>query len=659
MHIFMRHHLTNVALEDILGMINVIVGYPSLPTTFYSFSKFFGTHQFVRHFVCKSCGLYYGETPEEMCQICSSTKSDYFVSFDIISSLKNVLLRNWKQIEEYKLSTAEYRNDITQGRVIQSLRKARSIFISFNTDGVAIFNSNVKKSLWPIIITINDLPPALRFLRSNMVVAGLWLANGDPDLDVFMKPFLLQLQNLANVGLELFVGLQYKIYTICCCVDSVARCKLQQIKQFNGYEACSFCKHPGTMTDKNQIRYASMNNIQARNHRDTVNAMDLCTKRGVPVEGIKGISCLLAIPNFDVILYCPVDYMHAILLGVCKQLCNIWFEKFGHESYIKKHIDEIDQILTSISPFRELSRYPRKLTDRKTWKANEWLNWLLLYSSVCLKKHLPNEYYIHHQLLVTNVTALLSRSLTDDIIQHCEFQLNLFVEQFQILYGIDEMKYNVHLLIHLCECVRNYGPLWTFSLFNFEDMNGVLKKYVKGPKQPIIQIATRCVLTQIKENVDLSTINQENVRTFIEELNKPFKNQVKCITASFIVHPNIVNNYDKQFEERDYLISNRYTFKRSNTNLSNVSKRDDSTFTMLFEGNDIYGVIKHILFADSNYYLLYKPIIIDNEFEEPFIGIEIEDLKLVEVNSSLTKCIRIFAFDTMYIRKVDFVPWVD
>lgn len=75
-----------------------------------------------------------------------------------------------------------------------------------------------------------------------------------------------------------------------------------------------------------------------------------------------------------------------------------------------------------------------------------------------------------------------------------------FVRQFENLYGIEEMTYNVHLLLHLVDCAKDYGPLWAFSLFIFEDINGLLKKHVKGPKEPIIQIANRVVMSHARFN---------------------------------------------------------------------------------------------------------------------------------------------------------------
>ena len=40
----------------------------------------------------------------------------------------------------------------------------------------------------------------------------------------------------------------------------------------------------------------------------------------------------------------------------------------------------------------------------------------------------------------------------------------------------------IHQLIHLGECVRDWGPLWSFSCFPFESMNSVLKDHFNGTK---------------------------------------------------------------------------------------------------------------------------------------------------------------------------------
>ena len=37
---------------------------------------------------------------------------------------------------------------------------------------------------------------------------------------------------------------------------------------------------------------------------------------------------------------------------------------------------------------------------------------------------------------------------------------------------------NIHLLSHIAECVRNWGPLWAYSCFQFEGMNRELKALI-------------------------------------------------------------------------------------------------------------------------------------------------------------------------------------
>ncbi|POG76838.1 hypothetical protein GLOIN_2v1451707, partial [Rhizophagus irregularis DAOM 181602=DAOM 197198] len=39
----------------------------------------------------------------------------------------------------------------------------------------------------------------------------------------------------------------------------------------------------------------------------------------------------------------------------------------------------------------------------------------------------------------------------------------------------DMITLNLHLLLHLYECAKDFGPLYAFWCFLFERMNGVLK----------------------------------------------------------------------------------------------------------------------------------------------------------------------------------------
>ena len=41
---------------------------------------------------------------------------------------------------------------------------------------------------------------------------------------------------------------------------------------------------------------------------------------------------------------------------------------------------------------------------------------------------------------------------------------------------------NLHLLRHVVSCVHNWGPLWAYSCFSFEGMNGQLKSFFHGSR---------------------------------------------------------------------------------------------------------------------------------------------------------------------------------
>ena len=67
--------------------------------------------------------------------------------------------------------------------------------------------------------------------------------------------------------------------------------------------------------------------------------------------------------------------------------------------------------------------------------------------------------------------------------------LCLFTEIVSVLYyiyiGEKRTTMNVHLLSHLVDCVKRWGPLWAYSCFVYETMNGHLKKLFHGTKKHV------------------------------------------------------------------------------------------------------------------------------------------------------------------------------
>lgn len=151
----------------------------------------------------------------------------------------------------------------------------------------------------------------------------------------------------------------------------------------------------------------------------------------------------------------------------------------------------VDKRLLEIKPPTVITRIPRSIQHHvKFWKATEYRNWLLYYSLPCLKGILPDDYYQHYALLVGGITLLSGRSISPGQLQMAGKFLIHFVEMFDVYYDPRYVLMNQHMLLHLEKSVRDHGPLWSSSLFVFEDWNGDLSNYFHGTQNIAIQIMT-------------------------------------------------------------------------------------------------------------------------------------------------------------------------
>lgn len=101
---------------------------------------------------------------------------------------------------------------------------------TFNTDGCQPSKSS-KLSIWPIYITINELPSKLQ--SKHIITTGLWVDKEEPDMLLFLKLFVDEANKLSEKRVEWRLQQQTinsKFIPICAVVDSVARCKILHMK---------------------------------------------------------------------------------------------------------------------------------------------------------------------------------------------------------------------------------------------------------------------------------------------------------------------------------------------------------------------------------------------------------------------------------------------
>ena len=86
-------------------------------------------------------------------------------------------------------------------------------------------------------------------------------------------------------------------------------------------------------------------------------------------------------------------------------------------------------------------------------------------------------------MFATSMQLLCQYNLDKMLLSPINEILDIFVQQTEQLYGSDNIKINVHQLLHLIESdVENWGLLWTHNSFIYESMNGVLSKFIHGTK---------------------------------------------------------------------------------------------------------------------------------------------------------------------------------
>ncbi|CAN8017040.1 unnamed protein product [Ixodes persulcatus] len=215
------------------------------------------------------------------------------------------------------------------------------------------------------------------------------------------------------------------------------------------------------------------------------------TKR--TVHGVKGPSPLVNIPGFDIVWSFRPDYMHCALLGVARQLTDLWFGDVGKVYYIgaPRTAAEVDKRLLSQKPHQCFNRPPRSIKSRKYWKAVEWESWLLYYCLPCLKSILPAEYLEHFALLTSALYSLMKSLVTNEDVDESTVKITKFVVGTQYLYGETQMTLNVHTLLHIQKSVLLHGPLWALSCFEFESSMGHLLKLVSSANGIPLQILSR------------------------------------------------------------------------------------------------------------------------------------------------------------------------
>ena len=359
------------------------------------------------------------------------------------------------------------------------------ITLTWSTDGAPIQKSN-KVSAWPIFCIINELPKEVRNRRRNLLLFGIWVGQKKPEMQTYLEMFVSKFKDFQiNIGNQ-----QYRVLALACVFDLPAKAAVLNMKQYNGENGCTYCEAKGQIHGNGCARIYD-NEDAALRTKDSIRA-----NTETLTLGVKGACALTDLPHFDITKFVVIDYMHAILEGVVKDCIKMWFdpEEISCASSIKDRVSEVDQRLLQITPPTTFCRSPRPLEHyRNHYKASEMRN-LILYYLPCLKGIVGQKYLEHAALLSFILHIALSDSISTANLDLLEQLIKRYQTEYRVLYPKRMWKINLHQMAHIVPQIRNWGPLWTCSMFTFEDGNGMIKRMVQGPTAAITSIGQHIML---------------------------------------------------------------------------------------------------------------------------------------------------------------------
>lgn len=502
-----KHSLTKAATEDVLKLVKLHLPKDvSYPVSMHNLSKAVSidrswySHVFYcvkcsselnSSLVCNKCSVSY--TQKEL-----KNNGNFFVIYDLrlqfMSILEDVTVKKSLLKVFYEQKMANLYDGVESGSCYRKLQKNATDFTcSFNTDGVPVFKSS-KFSIWPVLISINELPFSVR--KRNVIIAGLWFGTSKPQMSLFLNSVVSEMNSLYRQGIKWRsldqISICSRILFVLCPVDSVARCMVQGHTQFNGKFGCNWCKNPGVTIKKGKGHcriYPDNLNSSLRNGSEyKINALE---ERFF--EGQKCKSPLIELLNFNLVDGFSVDYMHCVFLGIVRSFTKKWMSDSKEEYYIGRQANDIDGKFLKFKVPKEIVRTCRSVTNLRHWKASEWRTWLFVLP-VVLKDILSKKYLKHFSFLSRAIFLCSKDKFTVQELAEAHELIQKFLENGQILYGDSFYSYNVHQLNHLIETVKNWGPLWGSSAFQFESVNGKLLKYIKTANGVAMQVSEKFMI---------------------------------------------------------------------------------------------------------------------------------------------------------------------
>ena len=347
-----------------------------------------------------------------------------------------------------------------------------------------------------------------------MILVGIIPGPKEPNLNInsYLMPLVLELKAFYN-GVSLpsitkngktFGQVTIRLALMCIICDLPATRKVSGFVSFNALHGCSKCMKCFPTDTFGQNPDFSGYNTLAWPKRDIVlhcqksveyKACNTKSSRS-NIEKDYGIrySVLTELPYFNPIRYHVVDPMHNLFLGTAKRCMQIWING-GILS--KDDLFKIERRVEMLKVPHSIGRLPLKIsTGFSSFSADQWRNWTICFSPVALKEILPASHLKYWLLFVKACSLLSSRVLKKSNVHLAHQYLTMFCKEFETVNGKQHCTPNMHLHLHLEDCILDYGPLYAFWCYAFERYNGMLEGFPTNLRSIEPQLMKKCLLLQ-------------------------------------------------------------------------------------------------------------------------------------------------------------------
>jgi hypothetical protein len=224
------------------------------------------------------------------------------------------------------------------------------------------------------------------------------------------------------------------------------------------------------------------------------------------------------ISSFGMVSQVPFEYMLLVCQGVMKKIILQWMRSKNLALRLRSwKIDNASRCLESLKKYicSEFSRKPRTLREVDRWKATEFRLVLLYIGPHVFKNTLSDPFYEHFLCLHVAMRILATPKLYIKRNAYAKSLMVHFIRVFEILYGRELISYNVHGLLHLSDDVLKFGPVDSFSAFEFENHLQTLKHYIRKSAYPLQQVANRLFEKQMASLPSCAEKNRQLSSNFI------------------------------------------------------------------------------------------------------------------------------------------------